>query len=488
MIRTLSLLLVGLAWAGSAWAARPLTFREALVSAEEANPALARSGLDARQAGASLLSSRGIFDPALDVDGQWRQSRQEGFFQGFPFKSESRFWTMDSRLRHTLPTGTSWSVGGGLDRNFSLYLTELEEGIDSERVQDAYTASTSISVSQELLRGHRLAYNLHHVSRARDQLAIAELDQERMRQDTLAQTAQAYWSWAYQERLVDIAAQQEEIAEEALRVGILRLEAGEVAPVERTRLEAALVEARSNALDADLTANQAADTLLLLMGEAPGQAIEPATGLGEVPELELDVEAVVDVALQQNLDLAVARANLDIAGAERRYARHALLPSLSVTASAGRGSQQPDPSEAITGLFGPEAFPHIAIGGGLTVPLGNRSARGEAQRTTYAEEAVRLQVEELERGVRSEVEHQARQVTSAGRRVELADVQLRLAEETLAAEEALEEAGRAIQRDVLEARTRLFTARVEAAKARADYRQAQTELLRLQGQIDLALP
>ena len=94
-----------------------------------------------------------------------------------------------------------------------------------------------------------------------------------------------------------------------------------------------------------------------------------------------------------------------------------------------------------------------------------------------------LTVRELERSIRSQVEQQVRALSTARRSVELADANHRLAEETLRAEEALAEVGRAIQKDVLEARTEVARTRAEAAKARTDYRLAQTELLRLQGQL-----
>ena len=54
--------------------------------------------------------------------------------------------------------------------------------------------------------------------------------------------------------------------------------------------------------------------------------------------------------------------------------------------------------------------------------------------------------------------------------------------------EALADVGRAIQKDVLEARTELDRSRADAAKARTDYRLAQVELLRLQGQLTEQTP
>jgi outer membrane protein TolC len=85
--------------------------------------------------------------------------------------------------------------------------------------------------------------------------------------------------------------------------------------------------------------------------------------------------------------------------------------------------------------------------------------------------------------VRSQVEQQVRALVSARELVGLADANLRLAEETLAAEDALASVGRSILKDVLEARAAVDAARVEAIRARVDARVAEVELLRLQGQL-----
>ena len=75
-------------------------------------------------------------------------------------------------------------------------------------------------------------------------------------------------------------------------------------------------------------------------------------------------------------------------------------------------------------------------------------------------------------------------LSSARERMELADVNLRLSESTLSAEEAKADAGRAILKDVLEAQTDVARKKAEAAKARTDYQIARAELLKLQGQLE----
>ena len=192
--------------------------------------------------------------------------------------------------------------------------------------------------------------------------------------------------------------------------------------------------------------------------------------------------------MAQNVDLAVSRANLELARFELDNAKHALLPSLAATAAAGVAAQDTSTGSAISGLTDADNQPFVSVSGRFTVPLGNRAARGTRDSTVAQVGQQERQLADLERSVRAQVEQQVRTLQSARRRTELADANARLAEQTLSAEEALASAGRNIQRDVLEARTALDRAKADAAKARTDYRLAQAQLLRLQGQLDRVAP
>lgn len=465
-----------------ALAERPLTYDEALSGAQQANPQLAASQLSFAESEASVMGARGIFDPQLTMTGSWSQFTRVAF-DPLNYKNTGSNLTGDVGINGQIVTGTNYSLGGTLTRTDSL--TQYDLLGDNE--SDAWQRSLRGSITQNILKGHRLAYNLQQVTRATNGLAIAELSLEKARQDTLAQAAQAYWAWAYQVELAQISDESTSIAEEALRIGKLRVENGDLAPVEQTRLEAAAVQARIAAMDTHQAANQAADSLLLLMGETPGQELLPATKIGDVPVFTIDRAKAVDVALAQNLDLAVARANADSATWDAKNARHATLPSLSVTGSANLGGSENliAPPNAENG-WEPEWAPtsNLSVSTNFSMPLGNRAGRGESQRAAAAAQSRTLSVQELERSVASQVALQADKLGSAREKVQLADVNVQLAESTLIAEEAKAEQGRAIQKDVLEARTEVQRTKAEAAKARTDYRIAQTELLKLQGQLE----
>ncbi len=471
-------------WLGGVASAKdPLTYEDALSGAVSRNVALmsARASLDAAEG--QLRASRGIFDPSYTLDSRWEtRLRERGFFQGAAFASDSTDWTVLQSLGGQLATGTDYSVNVSLRRL-------LFSGGFQDTDLDNFNGDVNVSVTQELLRGIRFRYNVQNVSLAGNNLGLAELDLEKQQQEVLYQAAEAYWSWAYQHELHEIARDSVAVAEEALRVGQLQVQSGQLAPVEATRLAAALVQARKNAIDAGNLAEQAANAMLLAMAESPSQAVRPVTAPGDVPSvMDLEADKAVQVALTQNLDLLINRKSLDQAMLEVANARHGLLPTLSATATAGVRSLEEGALDAVTGLAGENNQPSYSVRGVFNVPLGNRAARGELSRLSAVLAQREQELRGQERQIAAQVEEQVRALQSARQQMDLADANVQLAEETLAAEEALASAGRTLQKDVLEARTEVDRTRAEAAKARTDYRLAQALLLKLQGQLTEQMP
>jgi len=319
---------------------------------------------------------------------------------------------------------------------------------------------------------------------AKQSYSQAELTYEQQRQTVLSTTAQAYWNWLYQEELLAIRSASVTVSAEALRIGRLKYEAKDLAEMEVTRLEAAWIQAQATELEAKNLAHQAKNTLLLAMGRSPTDDITPAPMNVEVPELSLSADEAALVAQKKSIELAIARSNVEMADLTARLARHALMPSLSASFTAGVGAQGTAAGEALGGVFKEGNFPQMSVSGQFTMPLGNRSARGERHKSDAALASQRVGLKEMEQSIAAQVAQQVYLLNSARKRVELADVNLRLAEQTLSAEEAIAEAGRALQKDVLEARNALESARVEAVKSRTDYQLAWVELRRLQGVLE----
>ncbi len=480
---------------------RAVTYRETLRASMVDNVAVSRARTSRDQAEGTLLGSRGQFDPRYSLDMSRGFNRSQGFLQAIPFTNETRTWRIENALAATLPSGTDVSVSASTDNNrteFASFGGAANPFGDSAGF-NTFNTRASFSVTQQLLRGVWFRFNVQNVTQARNSRDLAEVELEKQRQDALYQAAEAYWSWVYQYELWQIALESVRVAEESLRIGRLQVQSGQLAKVEATRLEAALVQAQQSAIDAENAAERAANTVLMVMGQPPDQPVLPATAPGEVPDLvDLDVEQAVEVAMEQNLDLRLARMNLDQAELSLSFAKHGRLPALAATASAGVASQRcPDAfvdpknpnctvgtaASTFPGLFEEDNQPFWTVSGNFTVPLGNRAARGQQSEAeaqlVQREQDLQAQI----RQVAAMVEEQVLTLRSARVQTELADANLQLAIETLDAEEALDAAGRNLRRDVLEARTEVDRAKANAAKARTDYRLAQAKLLQLQGQL-----
>lgn len=480
--------------------ARAVTFQEALQLAVINNMSVTGAVASRDQAEGSLTGSKGQFDPTYTLDVSRSGSRSQGFIAqlGLPFQAQNDSWRLSQSIGSTLPTGTDVSVDLGTN-NLDQQTTILGAANQFPVTRfNAFTSNLDARITQQLLEGIWFRYNVQNVTQARNALDIAEVELEKQRQEALYQAAEAYWSWVFQYELWQIGLESVRVAEEGLRVGRLQVDSGQLAKVEATRLEAALIQARQSAIDAENASERAANAVLMVMGQSPDQPVIPATNPGEVPDLvDLEVEQAIEVAMNQNLDLRLARMNLDQADLALAFSKHGRLPSLSVTGTAGVASQRcpadfggdgencepGNAADTFSGLFADDRQPTWSVSGRLSVPLGNRTARGrqyeaEAQRTRREQE-----LENQGRQVAASVEEQVLQLQSARLQTELADANLQLAAETLAAEEALDAAGRNLRKDVLEARTELDRAKADAAKARTDYRLAQSQLLKLQGQL-----
>jgi len=474
---------------GLARAERPLTYDEVVRLAAERSPGVRQAAAVAEQAEADVRAARGFFDPAFTLGGGWDRGLSRQRFGQFPepFNLTSDAWNLDLGLQASAPTGTSASFDASVRASTVVVDASGAGGIVGDlfgngQTQRNYQPSFRLTLSQELLRGIRLAFNLRNVRRAASSLTAAELEQERASQQAIADAAKAYWSWFHLAKVAQNSSRSVVVAEENLRVGTAKVAAGQAAPLEATRLEAALVQARTTALEAENSAAQAADALLLLLGEAPGQSLSPASELGDAPAVQLDPTTAVEDALAGSPEILVARERLRQARLGLADSRHAMWPSLTASVTGGlQGFDDTSLGAAFT--LNETMFPSIGIAGTLRVPLGNRAAAGAAQRAAAEVQLLQDALAALEGQTRAAVEQQVRLLASAARRVELTDTNVRLARETLAAEEALHAVGRTLLKDVLEARTQVERAEAEAIRARTDFRAAEVELRRLQGRL-----
>jgi len=468
-----------------AMAGQLLTYEEALRSAVQNNPQVAIADAAKMRAESNVITARGLFDPNLNLSGSGRWDRETGFFQGILYESQSNFWNTGLGLNGQTPIGLDYSVDARMSQSnstFSNYFQGEDQPPDITD-QTAYNTNLSVRLTQNLLRGIKLSYNLQTVQQNLDALDRAQVSVLKSEQDVIAQAAEAYWTWANATVLVRLAQDDLANAEHALDLGQARLETGDIAPTEITRLQSDLAQTRYDLLEREREADDARDNLLVIMGGLPGTELEPATEIGDARDLTIDPERAIEVAMAQSYDLQLTRMELERARQDWLNAKHARLPELTVTGEAGLlGQSEQDLGGAWNTMFSAD-YPFVSVSGNLLVPLGNRAARGSADQA--AAEVFRLEktLEEQERTTRSEVERAVRLLRNARALQELADTKASLAQETWETDSTLFEAGRKIWQDVQLSRASLELARAEAVRARTDVRVAEVRLLQLQSRL-----
>lgn len=457
-----------------------ITYEQALEVASRKNPALLGTQADVNAADGAVLATRAPFEPMLTAGTSYFSSTSEGTNELGNFFADTSGWSASAGLAQTFPTGTSVGVDFSSSQNVFFYRLQ-DSGLEFTG-DPQYQSAIAFTLSQALLEGHRLAWNLKAVREAKGARSVAEAARQTARQDALAETATAYWNVRTQLALVNIAQQTLSVSEEQHRVVMALVDAGRMAPVEATRAEAAKVQAERALIDADSAHAAAQDALLLLLGEAPGQDVVVVSIPEQPGPITLDSDAVVERVLQGNAQLLGARVQLDTRRTAFASARHGLLPSLAATGSYALRGYESDLAGSFAEL-GRGDLPEWSLGASLTMPLYNRADRGALAQAQADVTSAEIDVATLEGSLAQQARAQVRTLESASRNVELALLNVRLAEETLAAERARLDEGRALQKDVITAIKDLDAGRVEAERARAAWQDALVALRRLEGRL-----
>lgn len=347
-------------------------------------------------------------------------------------------------------------------------------------------SSLSFTLNQSLLEGISPRYQLQSMDQARIAVDRSSLEQSRQMARVVADTLKAYWDLVAARRLVEIQRIDRRLAEEQRVVTQARIGAGELAPVELLRIDETVASRQVDVLEAERGAAEAEQRLKILMGVRRGEELysatfRPADGIAaDLPARDRD--ASIDVALQSNPDLQIARRDLESRKISWRGAQHELLPDLDLAASLSLNGTGFDHTESVADVFD-RTFPDFEVGMNLRVPLPDMGAIHSVRAADLEVEAAVLSLQIVEMEVLSGLETSLRSIESYGAQIEVARARVELAAQTAGASEATYGAGRNTLRDVLEAQAALKEARVAFVQAQVEELKARVDLELLRGSL-----
>ena len=485
----ISAFVLSLATAASAQSGKaetlPLTLAEAVQRAVEHNPDLAIVRLGTEVEAARVGESRGAFSPLFSTTlGRSSNVTPPSNILLGDRGVDVKDWFSSTGLRQRLPWGAgTWSVSWDTSRTTTNNpITSFDPSLQS---------GVQIAFSQPLLKDRK-------IDAARQQYIIAKRNQEsselRFRESvvqTVAAVKEAYWT--LKATVANVAVQQRslELAQELARQNKIRVDAGQIPPLDLVQAEAEVAQRRENLIRANTTAEDAEDRLRRLIMNPDDTSFwrtridptEEPTGHDSVP----DVDAAVAKAFNERYDLARAGRDLENAKTNVEFLTSQKLPDVRLETSyrgsglggtqflrtAGfpgtvTGTRDRSFGDALGQAFTPD-YPTWSVGVTVSYPLGRSYeaaslARAEVERRQATQRIASLRLQTAET-----IRQAARQVRSTAERVDAARAGATLAQQRFESEQRRFEVELSTTFLVTQAQRDLLQAQVNLLQTTLDY-------------------
>jgi HAE1 family hydrophobic/amphiphilic exporter-1 len=473
-----------------------LTLEDAVRRAVEHNPELAIVQLGTEVEAARVGESRGVFTPVFSSQlGRSSTATPSASLLAGEGGIDIDDWFSSTGLRQRLPWGSgTWSLSWDTSR------TTTNSPISS--FDPSLQSGFQLAFSQPLFRDRT-------IDAARTQYAIARRNHEsselRFREavvQTVGAVKQAYWTLKATRANVAVQQRSLELAQELARENKVRVDAGQIPPLDLVQAEAEVAQRRENLIRANALAGDAEDALRRLIADpadvsfwrTPIDPVEQPPAVGAPP----DVDAAVEKALTQRYDLARADQELENARTTVKFLKNQRLPDVRVETSyrssglSGTqflrsggfpglvtGTRSHGFDDALDQVFTSD-YPTWSFGLTVSYPIGRSfeeasAARADVERRQAVQKIASLRVQAAET-----VRRAGRQIHSTAERVEAARAGAALAEERLQSEQRRFGAGLSTtflvtqaQRDLLEAQVSLLQTTLEYESAVVNFEAVQ---------------
>jgi outer membrane protein TolC len=474
----------------------PLTLADAVKRAVEHNPDLEIVRLDTEAEAAKVGASRSAYAPVFStLFGRTRTVSPPTNYLLGDAGVDVKDWFSSTGVAQRVPWGGgTWSVSWDAARTTTNSLISSFDPNLLSGVQFAF--------SQPLVRDRKIDQARQQYMIARRNRDSSELKLRESAVQTVASVKRAYWT--LKATIANIGVQQRslDLAQELARQNRIRVDAGQIPPLDLVQAEAEVTERRNNLIQARTLAGDAEDRLRRLIID-PGDTAFWATSFQLLDEPEEigaapDVDSAVAHALASRFDLGRAKHDLENADTNVEFLGNQRLPDVRLETSyrgSGLGGTQFLRTGGFPGIvtgtrdrsFGDalgQAFasdyPTWSVGVTVSYPLGHsyeeaNLARADVERRQAAQRIASLRLDTAEA-----VRRAARQVQSTAERADAARATATLAERRTRDEQRRFDVGLSTtflvtqaQRDLLQAQVSLLQTILDHQSALVDFETVQ---------------
>ena len=445
--------------------------------------------------GGLLLSPSGSFDPTLSLNGSWdrvsaplNNTVVEGTASAVSYAT-----VLNASYSQLFPTGTNYTFGVGGTRRSSNTTSLFNPSVST---------NFQLSFNQPLLNGFGKLPYVRNIMIASNNRRTSEETFRLQVINTVVAVQNAYWDLAAFTENVRVAERSLAVSTKLLEDNRRQVEVGTLAPLDVTTAEAE-VASRERDLILAQTSLQLGETRLKTM---LSKRVEPDLDAARItitdrmpeprdPDIP-DVQNALTNAMNNRADLRQEENDLQNQTISAQYTARSLLPTGSVgVLLAGSGLKgncalvaTPCPDNVVdAGLraslrdtFGLD-FPEYGGGFSLTMPLRNRAAQAENLRAQMEQDQGEISLKRSQNQVALEVRQAVIGLVQGKAQVEAAHEAVRLAQQTLDAEQKKLAAGVSIPYQVILRERDLVDAQQADVATVVNYSKALVEMDRAMG-------
>ena len=433
------------------------------IAVERLNPVISKAG---------IVSAQGSFDPYVQLDGSYTENNQPTVIDSSNGTS-NKSGQYDLSLNQPLPPGTVVS----LDTNSENTTTT------TNNFQDQYLSFIGARVTQPLLRGFGTDINLAPIRIAQRGLKAADAAFVYKVEQIVTRVSSAYYELLYTRGNVLARQKALLLAEQLLKDNKARVDIGTMSPLDVSQANSEASTRRGELLVAERAVLDQENALKrLITSDVITWLSKRITPTSEPPEdwQPPQVISSIDTGLQNRADLTQAKEQLEQSNIQVTLNKNQILPTLNVNGSYGYTGLSSDFDRSYSRATSGDNNAW-SIGALLTIPIGDRTDRGNLDAAKARKEQSVLNVKKIEQDIIVQIDNAAGQVQTNIERVRAARIARQYAEETLNAEGEKLEAGRSTSFVVLRLQRDLTDARVTELRAIADLQNSLAELTRVQG-------
>lgn len=455
-----------------------LSLHDAIVLTLENNSAIQVQEATVETAKFSLLRSYAPFDPQLQstYSAGYNSYPNFGQIQGAG-TSNTSFQSLTTNLTQTLQTGTSVALQFNNYNSASTY-SSIPLNYDQSFL--------NLFITQPLLRNRWLFENRAPLIIARKSLQQSRSNFEAQVSQDLRTAIAAYWAVVGARGNLEVIRQSMDQAQASYAHDKRALELGALPPLDIYRSEAEVASRRVQVLEAEYALQQAEDTLRFTIGANQDDYVHALDlDLTEKPEptgelRAIDAGTALNEALAKRPEVQAAQRALERDDTSVRLAHNHLLPDLQVTGFyQGSGvagstfiSTTPGGLGASLNQLFTFGFPGYGATLALNLPIRNRAAQADLGSALVSRHSDLYSMQQVREQITLDVNNAVHQLEEAKLTLEAGQTSLDLAEKTLAAEQRKYQLGAQTIFFLLDAQSRVATARQNLLQAQIGYQNA----------------